>query len=297
MGRRTRVTRPTLLFGANGNLGTALRQATKDRPLVAMPWQETISWLQTDGAARWRDSILDTFREKNLQDADIVFAGGLTDPNSPPQALEEANALLPQRVILATRDMPGLRYLTFGTAMERFAGAAAANPYVASKARLAAWLKDQACAPDLRGRVMHLQIHTLYGGSHALPHMFLGQMISALKAGRPFAMSAGTQLREYHHVADVAQAALRLLSRAQWPEEPILALSTGQPVRLADLATAVFTMMQRQTDLQIGALSSPPAENFELVFEPAPDWLLGTPREPVTGVAEWVRDMVARQNV
>jgi nucleoside-diphosphate-sugar epimerase len=124
--------------------------------------------------------------------------------------------------------------------------------------------------------------------------MFLGQMISALRAGRPFAMSAGTQLREYHHVADVAQAASRLLSLAPWPEEPVLALSTGRPVRLADLAMAVFTRMQRQTDLQIGALPSPQAENFERIFKPAPDWLLGEAREPLSGVADWVQEMVAR---
>jgi hypothetical protein len=67
-------------------------------------------------------------------------------------------------------------------------------------------------------------------------------------------------------------------------------------VRLADLATAVFTRMQRQADLQIGALPSPQAENFERVFKPAPDWLLGEPREPLSGVADWVQEMVARRD-
>lgn len=291
------MTRGILLFGANGNLGSALKHALQGRFPVTVPWQETIPWLQAGEDTGWADPIRDTFRRNDLQKADIIFAGGLTDPASPAQDLVLANALLPQRVITATRDMPGLRYLTFGTAMERFPGAATVNPYVASKASLADWLSEQARLPDLRARIMHLQLHTLYGGDRPLPHMFLGQMVSALRAGRPFAMSAGTQLREYHHVADVAQAGVRLLSRAHWPEEPVLALSTGRPVRLADLATVVFTMMQRQADLKIGALSSARAENFELIFEPAPDWLLGAPREPLSAIADWVRQMLARQDV
>ena len=52
---------------------------------------------------------------------------------------------------------------------------------------------------------MHLHLHTLYGG-RPQAHMFLGQMIRALERGAEFAMSSGEQLREYHHVHDIAGA-------------------------------------------------------------------------------------------
>ena len=87
------------------------------------------------------------------------------------------------------------------------------------------------------GRAIHLHLHTLYGGQPH-PHMFLGQMIGALERGAEFHMTSGEQLREYHHAHDIAGA---MLAGRDWESarEPVH-LSSGAPVRLADLARAVF---------------------------------------------------------
>jgi hypothetical protein len=65
-------------------------------------------------------------------------------------------------------------------------------------------------------------------------------------------------------------------------------LSSGRPVRLADLARTIFEDCGRISDLRIGALATGEAENFERTFPAASAWLLEPSREPLSGVSAWV---------
>jgi nucleoside-diphosphate-sugar epimerase len=223
---------------------------------------------------------------------DVVFAAGITDPASPPEQLWRSNVALPIAVIEATARRAGVRYLTLGTTFEQFPAFAQANPYVESKRRL--WGCLQAAGTLTRDqRVAHVRLHTVYGG-RPKPHMFLGQMIAALCAGTQFRMSAGRQLREYHHVQDITGALLKILD-SEWTfgADPLV-LSSGDPVRLADLARAVFQACGRPELLKIGAIPAAPSENERVRFPRSDPSLLTFYRDPLVGVPEYVRTECTR---
>lgn len=282
--------RAVLLFGAGGRLGTALssRFSALGRAVTGVPWAEAKSW----AAGHHTAPIVERFTAASHGTGrlDIVFANGNTDPAQPSDRLIADNLSFPLGVIAATRHFPDARYVTLGTVLESFDDLAERNPYVASKRMLANRVAELAAA-DLAGRICHVRLHTLYGGTGPAPHMFLGQMLAALRAGRAFPMSEGKQLREYHHVDDVAGAIARLLDRGRFAEA-VIALSSGQPVRLADLARAVFTALGRLPNLQIGALPTQPSENFGRIFAASPPWLIGPSRDPCQGVSTWLQGLL-----
>jgi len=216
-----------LLFGAGGNLGSAIhnRLLVNGHKVYRVAWTQAAEWLGASGTASRLDAIRGEIFRITGGETDILFAGGDTNPSHSAGALHRSNTHFPQAIISATATLSGFRYVTFGTIMEAFAGMAECNPYIASKVALGQWITNQTpnaharredAMPDLRGRSAHLQIHTLYGGGTPVPHMFLGQLVAALRKQQPFSMSAGRQLREYHHVDDIAGAVARLLSRSSW---------------------------------------------------------------------------------
>jgi nucleoside-diphosphate-sugar epimerase len=261
-------------FGASGQIGTELAHVYAG-VVHAMPWEERGDWLPR-------------IRALSPRPLNVVFANGLTDPSLTPAALKAANLDFPARIIAAVRELPGARFLTLGTIQENFPELCRSNAYLDSKLALGGMIREVATQPGMQARVMHIRLHTVYGGA-AKPHMFLGQMMNALQAGRTFEMSSGDQLREYHHVADIA-ASLNAILQAEWEGiGPVLEITSGAPVRLADLAQAVFKAVGRESALKIGTLARPPAENTQKVFPRSPEWLLPRSRPALEGVAEYVR--------
>ncbi len=279
--------RPLVLFGARGRLGSALAIAATRHGLQVEPihWQEARDWLQADS----RDGL----RRLAIADGgvDVIFAGGLTDPGRSSADLTLANVQVPARVIEATAGDPRFRFMTIGSVLETLAELAQGNRYLASKADL--WRRVSGLAEDRRliGRIAHLRLHTLYGGTPAA-HSFLGQILESIRAGRPFAMSDGLQLREYSHVEDVAESILALLAQDWRTVE--FDLSTGRPVRLRDLAKKIFEAFGCSDLLRIGAVATPKGENIEARFAASPPWLLGQPRDPVGGIIDWLANLLNR---
>lgn len=179
----------------------------------------------------------------------------------------------------------GLRVVTIGTVMERLV--AHPNAYVATKAALGRHVEARAAAGDA---VTHLQVHTLYGGGEPSPFMFLGQMCSALREGRPFEMSPGRQLREYHHVNDDVTAMHAILGAGL---DGVLAISHGQPCTLLDLATRVFEHLGRMDHLRAGARPEPPNDNYATVLERPPVLDKVNFRPALQSVPVYVRSVLA----
>jgi nucleoside-diphosphate-sugar epimerase len=276
------------VFGANGRVGRAVVQALERTgcSVTAISWHDPKTKLPID-----RAEILARLAAVK-DDVDIVFASGLTDPRASASDLRLANVERPIGVIEATIDRRQFRYLTIGSVLETFSELAASNRYLASKAALWAHIEALAADPRFNGRIMHLRGHTLYGGAPT-PHLFLGQMYESLRTGQPFRMSEGRQLREYAHVDDVASSIIALLART-WTVPVAADLSTGEPVRLSELARAVFRAFDREQDLQLGALPTPAGENLDLKFPRSPAWLLGRPRPPIEGIIEWFSRLLDR---
>jgi nucleoside-diphosphate-sugar epimerase len=251
-----------------------------------------MSWPDYQGATREQGEILAQLAAIE-GDVDVVFASGLTDPAASTDELALANVEQPAGVIEATMGWRRFRYLTIGSVLETFSTLATSNRYLASKAALWARLADLAVDPRLSGRLVHLRGHTFYGGAPA-PHLFVGQMYESLRQGRPLRMSEGRQLREYAHVDDVASSIVALLAR-EWARPAAVDLSTGEPVRLSDLARAIFRAFDCEKLLQVGALPTPAGENLHLRFSRSPAWLLGKPRPPIDGIIEWFSVLLQRQ--
>jgi nucleoside-diphosphate-sugar epimerase len=283
--------RSVILFGSSGRIGRAVSAALADIGCAV----QAVSWLDSSTrAVRDRREILAQLADVR-GNADIVFASGLTDPSASAVDLSLANVERPVGIIEATIERKQFRYLTIGSVLETFSGLAESNRYLASKVALWARLQQLAVDPRLGGRIMHLRGHTFYGGM-PVPHLFLGQMYESLRAAKPLQMSEGRQLREYAHVDDVALSIIAVLARS-WSGPVAIDLSTGEPVRLADLARSIFRAFDCERLLQVGALPTPAGENLGMKFPRSPPWLLGQPRPAVEGIIAWFSDLLGRPRV
>ena len=240
-----------LLLGGRGRVGAALARSHGG----------SLRLLDRDDYATWsQDNAVETV-ERGLarlaSPGDLVcVASGLLDPAASPDALHAVNVVLPRNV-LAAGERLGLRTMTFGTILEALP---TANPYVRSKIALGEHVAARAAAG---AQATHVRLHTLFGGGAPHPFMFLGQLRDALRAGRPFEMTAGRQLREYHHVDDDAAAILHIAASGT---TGVFELSHGQPVSLRAIATHVFDAFGRPDLLRLGALPDPREDNFDRVF-------------------------------
>lgn len=231
---------------------------------------------------------------------DWIYAAGIVDPNQGAEALTEVNCagallLLEALAELAAAPAPGaaeLRLVTIGSALEDRPELQAANRYIASKAALVeAITKARAGAAAARAvGWQHVRLHTLYGRRTPHPCMFLGQMFDALRERRPFPMSSGRQLREYHAVDDVAHAILSHLSSGDRKETATF--SSGYAIRLGDLARAVFEHFGVPEMLQIGALADQTGEVYAPI---AADTVHFNAREPIAGILAWLEGIGLRR--
>lgn len=197
------------------------------------------------------------------QDAWVLVAAGVTDPARACDEHDRVNYVLARNVVEGARRC-GLKVATCGSIMERFVRGTADNPYLASKVRLGNFVEDFAAR---EGGVVHIRIHTLYGGGPPSDHMFLGQIRDSIARNVQFEMSEGTQLREYHHVVDEVSAIIQLLRSNL---NGAFDLNHGQPIRLCDLATYIFATFGCLDKLKVGACPMAHHENLEIVLPRSP---------------------------
>lgn len=263
------------IVGAGGRLGQALSRHFNTEPVYCLERAQYDNWGATDGAARFLDSHAgpgDT----------ILVAAGLLDPAMPAAEHVKVNVALPSSIIAAAADRD-IAVVTFGTVMETLQ--AHPNAYVSSKVSLARIVAAAAVA----GPVTHVRVHTLYGGGAPSPFMFLGQILTSLRTGLPFEMTSGLQLREYHHVDDEARAIGTLCEAGV---RGVVDLSSGAPVRLRELAIAIFEAFGASEMLRLGARAEPAEENYGAVFQPHPLLGLGNFRPAVQSVVKYLQTYV-----
>ncbi|MDX2227628.1 MAG: NAD-dependent epimerase/dehydratase family protein [Verrucomicrobiae bacterium] len=273
---------PIVLLGASGEIGSSIREAARTLGMPVQNW----GWKELLGAGlnAEKDPFNGWLKEKTapLGPCTVVFAQGLTNSRLSPEELMFSNCDSVRRIVGGLADRSAVRFLTLGTVSEHFAGLCAGNPYLSSKLALGQWMEDQAHgAPD---RFRHLRLHTIYGGAPK-PHMFLGQMLDALRHRREFRMSPGLQLREYHHCAEIARIILEMV-RTPWNGPAVRDLSSGEPVRLCDLAGGVFGHFDGMSLLKVGALPAPAGENTQTRFPASPEFTWKKYPDPVTGICK-----------
>jgi nucleoside-diphosphate-sugar epimerase len=95
------------------------------------------------------------------------------------------------------------------------------------------------------GRVFHLY------GPHEPSQRFVPAVVRALLCQQEAGCTAGTQVRDFLHVCDVATAFVALL---QSPVEGAVNIASGQPVRLAEMAQNIARQIGAESLLKLGAL-------------------------------------------
>ncbi|QNK75208.1 NAD-dependent epimerase/dehydratase family protein [Variovorax sp. PAMC28562] len=271
-----------LVLGATGRLGSALCGALASFGVLAPSRQVYSDWWRADASATIREYL----RKQSPRIAVIHIAAGIIDPSASGEAHGRINLEMPLRILDAASSL-GIRVITFGTVLETLGNIEVGTGYVASKAALG----REVTARSQHGvDALHIRLHTLYGGDAPTPFMFLGQMLSALRAAQPFEMSSGTQLREYHHVDDEGPA-IRTLAAA--PVKGCLLLSHGDPLTLAELAQHCFQRFGHSSLLRIGAVPAPLRDNFATRFARTPQLERHSFRDARAAVPEYLKTHIA----
>ena len=237
------------ILGGLGRLGSSLSDEYAAQDVGSLARAVYADW--------WREEaptvIYDYFKLFERFDVTIFVASGVMDPKSCTSDIMKVNYHLPINIIQGVKKL-GFKVVTFGTVMERFLPNG--NSYIQSKIALAAYVATESAG----ARVLHIQIHTLYGVNSPIPYMFLGGVLKALREQTPFLMTSGNQIREYHHISDDVKA-IRLLEKSEI--YGIQHLSHGDPVKLVDLAISIFNDFNMSTLLVVGGLNEPTQENSE----------------------------------
>jgi nucleoside-diphosphate-sugar epimerase len=264
----------TYLIGSRGRLGRAIARQYADTRIMALDRSAYSDWHKSDAVDR-----ISRYFDRSGEGGTIFVASGILDPRAPRDELFDINYHLPRNLIQGAARL-GIKVVTFGTVMESLFDLG--NPYVQSKRQLGDYVDQVAgnATPAL-----HLRIHTLYGEGEPSPFMFLGQMLAAISSGASFQMTAGRQLREYHHLADEARAIRQITECAT---VGVMSLSHGQPVTLKAIAVAVFEAFGIIQSLQIGALPEPLEENYGKIFEPTAILRTIKFRHAIQGIVEYM---------
>jgi nucleoside-diphosphate-sugar epimerase len=281
--------RHAVVVGQSGFMGRAMARAVAAQggpaALTSLPHREFVREVLE---GRGKCAVADVLALGRKQD--WIVATGIVDPRADPILLRRINVDFPCILgqLLEAAAPNTSRLITIGSVMEGRDGLVATNAYLASKSQMASALA-QVRTP---AQWLHFRLHTLYGG-HKIPHpcMFAGQMFTAISTGAEFKMSGGMQFREYHHVDDIASSIISAAS--QMVEGPIVVLSSGNPVRLKDLAQAVFAHFGVLDRLVLGAVAHAGGEVFENVYEPSA--FVGASRDPIQNLIAWFESLGLRR--
>lgn len=237
------------LIGSQGRLGQALCRTYENEGIFPLLREQYSNW----GVENAKNQVTEFF-EKNANPGDVIFvASGVLNPAVSEKTLRSVNFNLPKNVIDGALDA-GLKVITFGTIMETTEGLV--NPYISSKRDLAEYVESKI---SNCGDVIHIRIHTLYGGGAPSPFMFLGQIGESLIGDTIFNMTSGRQLREYHHVDDDASAIRKLNLHNS---SGLIDLNHGNALPLKSIAEYLFSAFNKSHLLNIGALLEPEAEKY-----------------------------------
>lgn len=264
---------PILILGTNGNIA---REIALNFPAACVvPRSEYLTWLE-EGAY-----CVNSFLRNLKTTPKVIFnCAGVTNPAANESLLLKLNYELPKLLISSVTDgIP--KIVTFGTVMENLQEYAHSNNYLKSKLLFHDWLKDQ----NQNDKFLHLQLHTLYGGRNIHEHMFLGQIYNALKKKEKFSMSSGIQIREYHHIQDDVSAALEIVEQGL---SGVLPISHGNPEKLRDLATHIFTYFDCHNLLEIGKVKANEFDALRPISQERYKFIKTKFRDTKTGIIGWL---------
>jgi nucleoside-diphosphate-sugar epimerase len=259
------------ILGSSGLIGTAIIRELDEQNSIVVPRNEYENWIKPD-------RIRTFLRENQVNASDSFYVcSGVTNPTSNRNLLQLHNCDIPLSILKESIERD-YRVITFGSIQENFS---VLNNYIDSKKE---FLKQSTTIGELPNHV-HFQMHTIYGFHMPKNYMLLGMVLEAIRSNSCLKMTSGKQFREYWHATDVA----KFVVSENWNGNPdrVTPISSGHPLRIKDLVTAIFDKFSLSGLLRLGSLSDDPNEAYTFdMFTPsiAARYM----RDPVHGVHEYL---------
>lgn len=230
-----------------------------------------------------RSIIRDYFKSQITSDSIVFITSGILNSKEKSQTINDVNYKLPWNIIKALEGLE-VTIVTFGTILENIKDSS--NNYVKSKIKLSEKILT---FKSSKAKVIHFRLHTLYGYGYPSEFMFLGQLYNSIKNKREFYMSSGYQIREYHHLDDVAQS-IDVVIRND--VDGVIELTSGNGIMLRDLAKGIFNEFDLTDLLKIGSLDIQHKEKFSNDYTKN-EILTGVAfRDPVDGVCDYLKTII-----
>ena len=288
--------RTVLLTGATGFLGAhlaktlcargdrvrALRRGTSDLSRLA-GLETTIDWLDAGDAD---DATLAKF----LTGVDAVIHAAATYARHG----ESLSAIAATNIVFALRILEAATHRQVGLFIHiDSALPPQTNAYSLSKAQFAAW--GRFMAERSQTRFLNLRVEHMYGPGDD-ESKFVDRVINACLCNEPsLALTAGTQQRDFIHVADVVDACLLLLER-QPPmaeRQAEIGLGSGTAIAVRDLVETIHRLTRSTTRLDFGAIPTQAGEVMYSCADLTPLDRLGW--QPRIGIEDGLRQTIERK--
>lgn len=267
------------VIGSNGRLAKAILNYYSITNCICLKREVYQDWYKKENRA----SILDFFKSQTTNNSAIFITSGILNAKEDTKLIDDVNYHLPWNIIRALEGLD-LKIATFGTILENLA--TSENPYVRSKIKLSDRIKE---LQSKSLKVVHFRIHTLYGYGYPSEFMFLGQLYTSIKNKEVFNMSSGYQIREYHHLDDVAKSIDIILSKNK---NGIVEVTSGNGIRLRDLALRIFEKFNLEHLLHIGNLDIEHKDKFTNDYEKNKDLEEVRFRDPIKGVCNYLKPIL-----
>ena len=273
-----------VVLGKNGNLSKSFQRRFPNS--VVLNREIYMKWLKNEG-------LLETFFSKIRKDVShdrvyVLNCTGIVDSRTDLTELMDVNLRLP---LLLSQKSTQLDYclVTFGTVMESLPKYCQSNNYLKSKY---AFYKEYQANRVWLNQNFHFQLHTLFGGDHIQPALFLGQIYQSIIHKKDFYMGNGEQLREYHFLEDVTQMVERTLARK---EKGVVTISHGKPHKLGELAKEIFQSFNLLPLLKVNAISTSKFDNVDKYWQPSEGYVGKGLEEITNSIITWMK-MVGEQD-
>lgn len=274
-----------LVIGSKGLVSKVIQHEFTNYGMTVVGSDVAKTWISSNAKGRIRDYV----NSLPVRPTRIINCAGLTNPRLSKQLLIEVNFELPKNLLNFSREEE-IELITFGSIMENNPVLCQENPYLLTKEM---YFKHFSHTMNSDSKQLHVQLHTLYGGSKIHPHMFLGQMFKAIQEGNDFKMTNGLQWREYHHVADEIQALNRIISTKS---NGVVEISHNEKLTLRSIAEFVFSEFNILSRLKVGELPSPDFEQYIMELNQVQEKPITGFRPTLTGIADYLRELVGKLN-